>query len=142
MKKTKIRVKKLPSLPTYKEMWDKRVAWMKEFNTIPTRDDILSWDVSKYSDSLTPHTTEYLLKDRTKPELVYNDVTESLKLLEVERFDEGGLSVVSAMEPADGEEYLNDRLNTLGNINKYVTDMMENIESQLVEHLNSYDEGE
>ena len=142
MKKTKIRVKKLPSLPTYKEMWDKRVAWMNEFNTVPTRDQILSWDVSKYSDSLTPHTTEYLLKDRTKPELVYNDVTESLKLLEVERLDEGGLSVVSAMEPADGEKYLNDRLDTLGKINKYLTDMMENIESQLVEHLNSYDEGE
>ena len=142
MKKTKIRVKKLPSLPTYKEMWDKRVAWMNEFNTVPTRDQILSWDVSKYSDSLTPHTTEYLLKDRTKPELVYNDVTESLKLLEVERLDEGGLSVVSAMEPADGEKYLNNRLDTLSKINKYLTDMMENIESQLVEHLNSYDEGE
>ena len=142
MKKTKIRVKKLPSLPTYKEMWDKRVAWMKEFDTIPTRDDILSWDVSKYSDSLTPHTTEYLLKDRTKAELGYNDVTESLKLLEVERLDEGGLSVVSAMEPADGEKYLNNRLDTLSKINKYLTDMMENIESQLVEHLNSYDEGE
>ena len=142
MKKTKIRVKKLPSLPTYKEMWDKRVAWMKEFDTIPTSDDILSWDVSKYRDSLTPHTTEYLLKDRTKAELVYNDVTESLKLLEVERLDEGGLSVVSAMEPADGEKYLNNRLDTLSKINKYLTDMMENIESQLVEHLNSYDEGE
>ncbi len=130
--------KKPPSLPTYKEMWDKKVAWIEEFNTIPTRDEILSWDMSKYSDSLTPHTTEYLLKDRTKPELVYNDVTESLKLLEVERLDEGGPSVVSAMEPADGEEYLNKRLDVLGDINKYVTDMMENIESQLVEHLNSY----
>ena len=134
--------KKKPSLPTYKELWDRRVAWMAEFNEKPTRDEILSWDVSKYKDTLTPHTTEYLLKDRNNYELVYNDVTESLKLLEVERFDEGGLSVVSAMEPADGEEYLNDRLNTLGNINKYVTDMMENIESQLVEHLNSYNEGE
>ena len=134
--------KKPPSLPTYKEMWDKKVAWIEEFNTIPTRDEILSWDMSKYSDSLTPHTTEYLLKDRTKPELVYNDVTESLDLLDVERLDESGLSVVSAMEPADGEEYLNKRLDVLGDINKYVTDMMENIESQLVEHLNSYNEGE
>ena len=113
--------KKKPSLPTYKELWDRRVAWMAEFNEKPTRDEILSWDVSKYKDALAPHTTEYLLKDRNNYELVYNDVTESLKLLEVERFDEGGLSVVSAMEPADGEEYLNDRLNTLGNINKYVT---------------------
>ncbi len=106
--------KKAPSLPTYKEMYG----------------------------SLTPHTTEYLLKDRINFELVYNDVTESLKLLEVERFEENGSSVVSAMEPVDGEEYLNKRLDVLGDINKYVTDMMENIELQLVEHLNSYDEGE
>ena len=134
--------KKKPSLPTYKELWDRRVAWMAEFNEKPTRDEILSWDVSKYKDTLTPHTTEYLLKDRNNYDLVYNDVTESLKLLEVERLDEGGLSVVSAMEPADGEKYLNDRLDTLSKINKYLTDMMENIESQLVEHLNSYDEGE
>ena len=166
--------KKKPSLPTYKELWDRRVAWMTEFNEKPTRDEILSWKYKdKYThfgdhekrnletnlgrdghteqhgyneqerrDALTPYTAEYLLKDKSNCDRVYDEVIESLDLLDVERLGESGLSVVSAMEPADGEKYLNDRLDTLGNINKYVTDMMEHLELELINLLNSYNEGE
>ena len=101
--------KKKPSLPTYKELWDRRVAWMTEFNEKPTRDEILSWKYKdKYThfgdhkkrnletnlgrdghteqhgyieqerrDALTPYTAEYLLKDKSNCDRVYDEVIES-----------------------------------------------------------------
>jgi len=124
-----VQKKKRIDLPTYKEMFEH--ARELENDAQP---------------SLTPHTSHYLHQEELAHKKdcvqVYNEVIESLELLDIERFGEGDLSVISAMEPADGEKYLNDRLDTLGNINKYLTDMMEKIELRLVEHLNSYNEGE
>ena len=125
-RKTKI----VDDIPTYKEM---EIALDREMD-----------------ESLTPITSEYLLKDRSKMDDVFRKIVGHLNSLRTDRIVESsyinlrtgigkaGVSVISAMEPADAQNYIDERLDTLGLINEYVTDMMEDLESDLEDLLNSY----
>ena len=113
-RKTKI----VDNIPTYKEM---ELALDREID-----------------ESLTPITSEYLLKDKSKVDDVFREVVGYLNSLRTDRIGKAGINVISAMEPADAHAYINERLDTLGDINKYVTDMMEDLESELEDLLNSY----
>ena len=90
------------------------------------------------SESLTPATSEYLLKDSHRMTDVFRKIVGHLNSLRTDRIGEAGVNVISAMEPADAQNYIDVRLDTLGDINKYVTDMMEDLESEETELLNSY----
>ena len=46
------------------------------------------------------------------------------------------------MEPADAHEYLNSRLKGLDHIKNHIDKLTEKLESEVVNLLNSYDEGE
>jgi hypothetical protein len=92
------------------------------------------------SDSLTPITAEYLLKDNSKVDDVFRKVIGYLNQLRTDRIGKAGLNVISAMEPADAHTYINERLDTLGLINEYVTDMIGDLKSELAVLLNSYED--
>ena len=113
-RKTKI----VDDIPTYKEM---ELALDREMD-----------------ESLTPITSEYLLKDRDKMDDAFREIIGHLNSLRTDRIGKAGVNVISAMEPADAQQYIDERLDTLGDINKYVTDMMEDLELELVDLLNSY----
>ena len=113
-RKTKI----VDNIPTYKEM---EIALDRELD-----------------ESLTPITSEYLLKDRSKMDDAFREIVGHLNSLRTDRIGKDGVNVISAMEPADAQNYIDDRLDTLGDINKYVVDMMEDLESEEAELLNSY----
>ena len=89
-------------------------------------------------ESLTPITSEYLLKDRSKMDDAFREIIGHLNSLRTDSIGKAGVNVISAMEPADAQNYIDERLDTLGDINKYVTDMMEDLESEEAELLNSY----
>ena len=113
-RKTKI----VDNIPTYKEM---ELALDREID-----------------ESLTPITSEYLLKDRSKMDDAFREIIGHLNSLRTDRIGKAGVNVISAMEPADAQNYIDERLDTLGLINEYVTDMMEDLESELEDLLNSY----
>ena len=89
-------------------------------------------------ESLTPITSEYLLKDRDKMDDAFREIIGHLNSLRTDRIGKAGVNVISAMEPADAQKYIDERLDTLGDINKYVVDMMEDLELEEAELLNSY----
>ena len=113
-RKTKI----VDNIPTYKEM---ELALDREID-----------------ESLTPITSEYLLKDRDKMDDAFREIIGHLNSLRTDRIGKAGVNVISAMEPADAQKYIDERLDTLGDINKYVVDMMEHLELDEAELLNSY----
>jgi len=113
-RKTKI----VDNIPTYKEM---EIALDRELDA-----------------SLTPITSEYLIKDRSKMVDTFREIIGHLNSLRTDRIGNDGVNVISAMEPADAENYIDERLDTLGLINEYVTDMMEDLESEQRDLLNSY----
>ena len=96
-RKTKI----VDNIPTYKEM---EIALDREMD-----------------ESLTPITSEYLLKDRSKMDDVFRKIVGHLNSLRTDRIGKAGVNVISAMEPADAQNYIDERLDTLGDINNYVT---------------------
>ena len=107
-------------------------------DNIPTYKEIeLALD-REIDESLTPITSEYLLKDRDKMDDAFREIIGNLKSLRTDRIGEAGVSVISAMEPADAQKYIDERLDTLGDINKYVVDMMDHLELELINLLNSY----
>ena len=90
-------------------------------------------------DSLTPHTTEYLLlKNRSNLHGTVANIIRSIDILDSEKSN-GGVNFVSLMEPADSQEYLNSRLNELDHIKDHVNKLIEKLESEVVDLLNSYE---
>ena len=94
------------------------------------------------SESLTPATSEYLLKDSHRMTDVFREIVGHLNSLRTDRIGKVGVDVISTMEHVDARQYIDERLDTLSDINKYVTDMMEHLELELINLLNSYNEGE
>ena len=105
---------------------------------IPTYKEIERALDREMDESLTPITSEYLLKDRDKMDDAFREIIGLLNSLRTDRIGKAGVNVISAMEPADAQKYIDERLDTLGDINKYVVDMMEHLELELINLLNSY----
>ena len=90
-------------------------------------------------DSLTPHTTEYLLvNNRSNINGTVANIIDSINILDSEKSN-GGVNFVSLMEPADAHEYLNSRLKGLDHIKNHVDKLTEKLESEVVDLLNSYE---
>ena len=113
-------------IPTYKELFEPMQGEARPFYG-EVRDE-----------SLTPITSEYLLKDRNKMDDAFRKIVGHLNSLRIDRIGKAGVNVISVMEPVDAQKYIDERLDTLGDINKYVVDMMDDLESEEAELLNTY----
>ena len=89
-------------------------------------------------DSLTPNTTDYMLKNRSNLYGTVDNIITNIDVLDSER-TVGGVNVISAMEPADAQEYVNNRLKALDHIKDHVDKLIEKLESEVVVLLNSYE---